>query len=202
MCSAAPPRKPVRPQCPLRSQCDRRAVAHAAPATKWATSQALKAFQSRHRWSESTSPSRTARSRALASQQQTRSDPSVPRSIRHSRRLAESARSMHERASLSPLASDTNDRVGGLPRPLTKPRHVQTVAATAEELAVSGAESATRVSTASRIASVTENARTAISRCEGLHRHPAICDVGEPYSTVAVRNQFAGPCHYRAARAG
>jgi methyl-accepting chemotaxis protein len=72
--------------------------------------------------------------------------------------------------SLSTLASDTNERVGVVASASDEASaNVQTVAATAEELAVSVGEIGTRVSTASRIVSqVTENARTANLKVEGL----------------------------------
>ena len=85
--------------------------------------------------------------------------------------FADSARSMDETArSLSTLASDTNEHVGVVASASDEASaNVQTVAATAEELAVSVGEIGTRVSTASRIVSqVTENARTANLKVEGL----------------------------------
>ena len=85
--------------------------------------------------------------------------------------FAESARMMDETArSLSTLASDTNERVGVVASASDEASaNVQTVAATAEELAVRSAKSARASSTASRIVSqVTENARTANLKVEGL----------------------------------
>ena len=142
-------------------------VPHAARADEVGDiAKALKAFQSDAiRWSESHKSEQDSQVQGrLASQQRTEE-------LIHQFRgsiagilgaFAESARSMDETArSLSTLASDTNERVGVVASASDEASaNVQTVAATAEELAVSVGEIGTRVSTASRIVSqVTENAR-------------------------------------------
>ena len=108
--------------------------------------------------------------------------------------------------SLSTLASDTNERVGVVASASDEASaNVQTVAATAEELAVSVGEIGTRVSTASRIVSqVTENARTANLKVEGLAT--AAQRIGDVVSLIqdvaAQTNLLALNATIEAARAG
>lgn len=97
--------------------------------------------------------------------------------------FAESARSMDETArSLSTLASDTNERVGVVASASDEASaNVQTVAATAEELAVSVGEIGTRVSTASRIVSQVTEGPHGQSQGRGPgHRSAAHRRRGEP----------------------
>ena len=171
---------------------------------------ALKAFQNDAiKWSESHKSEQDSQVQGrLASQQRTEE-------LIHQFRgsiagilgaFAESARMMDETArSLSTLASDTNERVGVVASASDEASaNVQTVAATAEEL-VSVGEIGTRVSTASRIVNqVTENARTANLKVEGLAT--AAQRIGDVVSLIqdvaAQTNLLALNATIEAARAG
>ncbi|MGA9441910.1 MAG: methyl-accepting chemotaxis protein [Methyloceanibacter sp.] len=121
--------------------------------------------------------------------------------------FVDSAQQMQETARLlSNVATDTNDRVTVVASASDEASaNVQSVAATAEELAVSCSDIGTRVSTAGKVVDqVTENARTANHKVQSLtSAAERIGDVVDLIQDVAAQsNLLALNATIEAARAG